>query len=278
MDKIMLKRDQLPAFKKLPYTFDVDRINEIVRQMPVQEDDLKVKEGYGDLVGGKTAKLQKAFGLKFTSIEDAYQFLVNNDVAESELYENDSQITKALGNKRMAWDYRNYVKPYENYIVKDKQGKYEVNGSPYKQIALTEYNPDMEDRVYDKKIPKGRLDERHYNKVKDWVKGTYIEEVLKSFRAEHTRARIAVMDPGAFIGDHIDYNTDYSVRYHIPLTTNEDCGFHVIDRNGIKHQQKMAPGECWFLNQGLKHSAWNKGKTTRAHIIISFLTQEDLDA
>ena len=110
------------------------------------------------------------------------------------------------------------------------------------------------------------------------MKGTYIEEVLKSFKAEHTRARIAVMDPGAYIGDHIDYNTDYSVRYHIPLTTNDDCGFHVIDRKGVKHEQKMLPGECWFLNQGLKHSAWNKGKTTRAHIIISFLTQEDLDA
>ena len=52
MDRLMLKRDQLPAFKKLPYTFDAERINEIVRQMPVQEDDLKVKEGYGDLVGG----------------------------------------------------------------------------------------------------------------------------------------------------------------------------------------------------------------------------------
>ena len=62
MDRFMLKRDQLPAFKKLPYTFDAERINEIVRQMPVQEDDLKVKEGYGDLVGGKSSKLQKAFG------------------------------------------------------------------------------------------------------------------------------------------------------------------------------------------------------------------------
>ena len=60
--------------------------------MPVQEDDLKVKEGYGDLVGGKTSKLQKAFGLKFTSIEDAYEFLQKNDVAESEL-------TKGLGGK-----------------------------------------------------------------------------------------------------------------------------------------------------------------------------------
>ena len=41
-----------------------------------------------------------------------------------------------IGGRKMAWDYRSYVKPYENYIVKDKDGKYEVNGSPYKQIGL----------------------------------------------------------------------------------------------------------------------------------------------
>jgi hypothetical protein len=272
MDRsIMKKRHELPPFKKLPYTFDHERINEVLRGMPVQEDDLKTEYGYGVKVGGKAPKLQKAFGLKFDSIEDAYKFLQDNDVAESELRE-------GLGNKRMAWDYRNYVKPFENYIVEDKEGRYEVNGSPYKQIALTGYNEQMEDRVYDKKIPKSRLDERHYNKVKDWVKGTYIEEVLNSFKAEHTRARIAVMDPGAYVGEHIDYNTDYSVRYHIPLTTNEGCGFYAIDKDGVKHEQTMKPGECWFLNQGLRHSAWNKGKTPRAHIIISFLSQEDLDA
>ena len=64
----MKKRDQLPAFKKLNMTFDVDRIIEDVRNMPVQKDDLKEKDGYGDLVGGKCGCLQKAFGLKFDTI------------------------------------------------------------------------------------------------------------------------------------------------------------------------------------------------------------------
>jgi hypothetical protein len=264
----MLKRENLPPFKKLPYNFDVEKIQEVLRQMP-HIDDLKVKNGYGDKVGGKSSKLQKAFGLKFNTIEDAYEWLQKNDVAESEL-------SKGLNGKRMAWDFRNYVKPFENYIQKDDEGKYEVNGSPYKQIALTEYNPESENRVYDKKIPKSRLDERHYNKPVDWIRNTYIEEVLNAFKAEHTRARVAVMDAGAHVGEHIDYNTDYSVRYHIPLTTNKDCGFYVVDKEGEKHYQTMKPGECWFLNQGLRHSAWNKGATPRSHIIISFLTQEDL--
>ena len=39
----------------------------------------------------------------------------------------------------------------------------------------------------------------------------------------------------------------------------------------------MEPGSCWFLNQGLRHSAWNKGTTARSHIIVSVDGQKDLD-
>ena len=265
----MKTRYELPPFLKLNVTFDVDRIIEEVRNMPNETDDLKEKDGYGELVGGKSPKLQKAFGLKFDSIEDAYKFLQDNDVAESEM-------RIGLGGKRMAWDFRNYVKPFEEYIVEDGEGRYEVNGSPYKQIALTKYNPDEENRVYDKKIPKSRLDERHYNLIKDWVKGTYLEDILKTFKGEVTRARIAIMAPGAYVAEHIDYNTDYSIRFHIPITTNKDCGFYCIDKDGNKIEQTMEPGSCWFLNQGMRHSAWNKGTTTRSHIIVSVNGQEDL--
>ena len=265
----MKKREELPAFKKLDKTFDVDEIIKVVQQMPVQKDDLKEKDGNGDLVGGKCACLQKAFGLKFDTIEEAYTFLQDNDVKESDL-------TNGLGGKRMAWDFRNYVKPFEEYIEKDDNGKFQVNGSPYKQIALTQYNPEMENRVYRKKIPKSRLDERHYNKIKDWVKGTYLEEVITSFKGETTRARIAIMEPGAYVAPHIDYNTDYSIRFHIPITTNKDSGFF-CERDGKKIYQTMEPGSVWFLNQGLKHSAWNKGTTARSHIIVSVDGQEDLN-
>ena len=42
-------------------------------------DDLKEKDGYGELVGGKCGCLQKAFGLKFDTIEEAYPSLEDND-------------------------------------------------------------------------------------------------------------------------------------------------------------------------------------------------------
>ena len=67
------------------------------------------------------------------------------------------------------------------------------------------------------------------------------------------------------------------MRYHIPLKTNDKCGFLNVDKDGKSEEIHMGLGECWFLNQGFKHSAWNNGDTERWHLIVSVLTQEDLD-
>ena len=52
----------------------------------------------------------------------AYTFLQDNDVEESDL-------RQGLGGKRMAWDFRNYVKPFDEYIEKDDNGKFQVKPS-----------------------------------------------------------------------------------------------------------------------------------------------------
>ena len=93
----------------------------------------------------------------------------------------------------------------------------------YTQVGMTQYNPDAVDRDYNIKISKKRPDERHYNALRPELEGSYIQEVMNTFRGEATRTRIAILKPGSAIKPHIDYNTDYSVRYHIPLKTNELC-------------------------------------------------------
>lgn len=229
---IMKRREELPLFKKLPYTFDAEKIlkdfelleDKKVNGKAVFFDDLTVKGGYGDTVGKKAPKLEKAFS----------------------------------------------IGEYTEYI----QGM--VKGD-YKQVGVTEFNEESVDRDYVKKIG-SRPDERHYNKLKPQLRGTYLESVLNTFIGETSRCRIAIMKPGGLVKPHIDYNTDYSVRYHIPLKTNNECGFQNQDKNGNIEQCFMDIGECWFLNQGFKHSAWNNGDTERWHLIVSVLTQEDLDA
>jgi len=220
----MKRREELPFFKKLPYTFDVDRILKDFNLIKDKNDDLTIEGGYGDLVGSKAPKLENAFSIgKYTEYVDG---MVKGD---------------------------------------------------YTQVGMTQYNPDAVNREYNIKISNKRPDERHYNSLRPELEGSYIQEVMNTFRGEATRTRIAILKPGAAIKPHIDYNTDYSVRYHIPLKTNDLCGFDNVDKAGNREEIHMGLGECWFLNQGFKHSAWNKGDTERWHLIVSVLTQEDLD-
>lgn len=220
----MKRREELPFFKKLPYTFDVDRILKDFDLIKDKNDDLTIEGGYGDLVGSKAPKLENAFGIgKYTEYVDG---MVKGD---------------------------------------------------YTQVGMTQYNPDAVNREYNIKISNKRPDERHYNALRPELEGSYIQEVMNTFRGEATRTRIAILKPGAAIKPHIDYNTDYSVRYHIPLKTNNLCGFDNVDKQGNREEIHMGLGECWFLNQGFRHSAWNNGDTERWHLIVSVLTQEDLD-
>jgi hypothetical protein len=220
----MKRREELPFFKKLPYTFDVDRILKDFNLIKDKNDDLTIEGGYGDLVGSKAPKLENAFSIgKYTEYVDG---MVKGD---------------------------------------------------YTQVGMTQYNPDAVNREYNIKISNKRPDERHYNSLRPELEGSYIQEVMNTFRGEATRTRIAILKPGAAIKPHIDYNTDYSVRYHIPLKTNDLSGFDNVDKAGNREEIHMGLGECWFLNQGFRHSAWNNGNTERWHLIVSVLTQEDLD-
>lgn len=220
----MKRREELPFFKKLPYTFDVDLILKDFNLIKDKNDDLTIEGGYGDLVGSKAPKLENAFSIgKYTEYVDG---MVKGD---------------------------------------------------YTQVGMTQYNPDAVNREYNIKISNKRPDERHYNSLRPELEGSYIQEVMNTFRGEATRTRIAILKPGAAIKPHIDYNTDYSVRYHIPLKTNDLCGFDNVDKAGNREEIHMGLGECWFLNQGFRHSAWNNGDTERWHLIVSVLTQEDLD-
>ena len=220
----MKRREELPFFKKLPYTFDVDRILKDFDLIKDKNDDLTIEGGYGDLVGSKAPKLENAFNIgKYTEYVDG---MVKGD---------------------------------------------------YTQVGMTQYNPKAVNREYNIKISNKRPDERHYNSLRPELEGSYIHEVMNTFRGEATRTRIAILKPGAAIKPHIDYNTDYSVRYHIPLKTNDLCGFDNVDKQGNREEIHMGLGECWFLNQGFRHSAWNNGDTERWHLIVSVLPQEDLD-
>ena len=122
------------------------------------------------------------------------------------------------------------------------------------------------------------FDERRYTKILSWAKGTYIEEVLKVFKNQVTRVHMRRMSPEGYLNYHMDYDTKYSIRFHIPLTTNPDCYFK-FKRTLEGEEEKFhlpADGRCYFFNQGAYHSAFNEGNTDRDHLILAVNGQDDI--
>lgn len=168
------------------------------------------------------------------------------------------------------------------------------NGRLYRQLALTSFDAarfpgvKLVDPILDRRkairqattvdspdyLP--QLDERNYCIPNQHARGMMLE-ILKSFKARFTRSRLAVLMPGFEGKPHIDYNTDYSIRIHIPIFTNEKSHFCYVKKDGSVEAVHMpADGRMWFVNNGYTHYVTNLGQSPRLHIVVNLETQEDL--
>ena len=120
---------------------------------------------------------------------------------------------------------------------------------PYKQIALTDFNPDYKirsDRQSGKRYDRGfmkndkKFDERAYSLLKPNLPN-YLNKVITSFGKNVTRVCIAITEPGGGIAPHRDYDT-FSTRYHIAIKTNQKATMNDI--------HVPADGYVWFINSG----------------------------
>lgn len=149
----------------------------------------------------------------------------------------------------------------------------DLQDEKYTSVSLTKYK----DNGYSV-MGKSELDERNYTELEDWVKGTYFEEVINTFTGTACRVRILKMEPGGTLLPHIDYNTDYNVRVHIPIYTNPWALFATKRKESEVSVHHMPDdGGSWFINQGWEHSAWNFGKTPRIHLLIALNDQTDIE-
>lgn len=122
-----------------------------------------------------------------------------------------------------------------------------------------------------------QLDERNYDKPGPYING-YMKEFLDSFKSPVTRVRLAWADTGYQCATHIDTSTEFSVRFHVPIITNEQAflGFTVKGETTEKHLP--ADGGVWFFNHGFPHYLVNRGTMPRLHLLVSVNGQNDLDA
>lgn len=154
----------------------------------------------------------------------------------------------------------------------------------YSQLALSEWDenysldkrPSRSGTIWDRTYAKKNIlaDERFYGKPIDGIP-SYLASVLKEFRPYLHRCRFAKLNPHCEVKPHIDYDTTYSIRLHIPILTNDKCINGGISKDNVIIETALpADGTVWFVNQGVKHWAKNDGDTPRVHLILSIDSQK----
>lgn len=193
------------------------------------------------------------------------------------LYNEDSMEEGPYKSLRDAYGYNLTPAAYNGKTNSDIDKNFDWKNIPYKQIALTDFDPDYKiplDRNSGKRYDKGfmkndkRFDERAYSKLKTNLP-LYLKEVIESFGNKVTRVAITITEPGGGIAPHRDYDTTFSTRYHIAINTNIKATMNDV--------HLPADGYVWFINSGKNHWVKNEGKYPRIHLMIVIDSQETLN-
>jgi hypothetical protein len=93
-----------------------------------------------------------------------------------------------------------------------------------------------------------------------------VATALADLRCPLLSARLLRLGPGARILAHRDHALSAAhgeVRLHVPLTSPPGTGFTLDGAEVV-----MAPGECWYLDLTLPHTAHNPAESPRIHLVI----------
>lgn len=81
------------------------------------------------------------------------------------------------------------------------------------------------------------------------------------------RARVMTLLPGNPKNWHVD-GYDNTLRYHVPIITNEEFYLQWNDAEGLYSAHIPANGKGYFIRTDVLHQYINRGKEPRTHIVI----------
>lgn len=90
--------------------------------------------------------------------------------------------------------------------------------------------------------------------------------VLERFACPLQAVRLMRLTPGSIIREHSDNDLSFehgSVRFHVPVTTNDNVVFELNRRRVV-----LQAGSCWYLRLSDPHQVANFGTTDRVHLVI----------
>lgn len=114
-------------------------------------------------------------------------------------------------------------------------------------------------------------DDRTNSTLLEIFESTEIETLFK-WLTDYTvcRSRIFVLGEG----NKSEYNihADPTKRLHVPIVTNETCGFNFYDENkNLIHTDFLkADGSVYIVDTTVLHSTQNRASSDRIHIVCSY--------
>ena len=233
------KRYALPVLKRLNLQFDIEELQQSYEQF--------IKGRIWDGLGNEYASLCE----KHTKLP--------------KMFFKDEELKKVNHICDLEWEKTSY----KQLSLTDFDEKFKLNASKKKKKEASIWNHRIA-------LRSPKADERWFSKIKKDVP-EYLRFVLNTIGNTH-RTRFASLAPKSLIKPHIDYNTDYSIRIHIAIKSNNQCVNGGWDKDGNLHESHIpADGSAWFINPGVRHFANNEGKTERVHLIISVDSQRLLN-
>lgn len=109
------------------------------------------------------------------------------------------------------------------------------------------------------------FDEANYDEPTSCLSGD-ISDLFQRLPDRPFRSAFVNLQPGRDISPHIDTDPSLILRFHIPITTNEECCLGFITGNTMSEFHLPADGHIYFINAGYPHFAFNKGSSARWHI------------
>lgn len=114
-------------------------------------------------------------------------------------------------------------------------------------------------------------DDRTHSTLLEIFEGTEIETLFK-WLTDYTvcRSRIFVLGEGN--KSEYDIHADPTKRLHVPIVTNDTCGFNFYDeeKNLIHTDFLKADGSVYIVDTTVLHNTQNKASTDRIHIVCSY--------
>lgn len=106
--------------------------------------------------------------------------------------------------------------------------------------------------------------------------GVYTQYVFQNHLPGFHRPRYVEAKPGWQVREHTDWgtNSNYGLRCHLILETNDDCKHFITGDDGVEHELTFAPGEVWFYNVEKPHRAYNLGSTIRKSLSFELINDD----